>query len=556
MTFLIASGSGTTSTGISRRAFVTRSSLLMAGTLVGGRRVWAFPRGTGRVIANLVAPPFPPELLRTAATTAIEAAIHAGAEWADIRVGEERTLSIFGHGGELQLGCGYSLRVRVGGAEAFVTGADPTIVDITTAAQRAVATAKSLVPTAAGTTDTLAKVPVVKGEWRVPMAIDPFAISIDDHVAAQVSSDGEFDRHLFRFQQLENGMAGASCRWKQGTKVFASSDGSLVTQYLTTVEPHAEVRLGWPWRAHPGEPFSLFGMKSVVPCSGGFEMITHPDRYAYMQARAEELLSYTALPAVPLEIGRQDVVLDGDLHGQLIGTVIVPTLSLNRALGNEIDVGGTSLFSPPESMRGQAVLPALLSCRAAPDAPHYGAAAWDDEGVATTPSPLIVDGVLTNYLASRATAAFHGERNVGPLPGITQSQLGALPTELPPCVAVAPANGASSIAELCKQMGNGILALSGYVSTDPSGLGGYIYPWMMLEVRQGTVTRRLYGQRMMYSTKRIFKTLTALGDAGTQYTAVCREFSPGVPWVNLTHAVSAPAALYHNIDIVPSHMQS
>ena len=87
MTLLTSLSSDTTPAHISRREFMAHSSLVAAGTLLGGRRVWALPRGTGRVIATVVTPPFSPELLRSVATTAIEAAMHAGAEWADIRVG-------------------------------------------------------------------------------------------------------------------------------------------------------------------------------------------------------------------------------------------------------------------------------------------------------------------------------------------------------------------------------------------------------------------------------------------------------------------------------------
>jgi len=545
--------------GVSRRSFVAQSSLMLAGSALGGRRLLAFTRnsrGNRRSLATVVVSPFPPEVLRSVAKTAIDVAVQAGAEWADIRLGEERRLYVLGDSGEVRLLCGYSLRVRVRGAEAFVTGSDPTVAAVTKAARSAVATAKSLISARRSVpADSLAKVPVVTGEWRVPMKIDPFAISIDDHVAATISGDGQFDRFLIRYQRQEGIAPGIYSQWRQGTRVFASSEGSLTTQLLTSVNPHPGMLKFGAWRAQRGEPFGLSGLSMIAPSSGGFELITHPDRFAQMQARVEELRRYLALPAVPLDIGRQDVVLDGTLHGQLVGAIVVPALSLNRALGNEIDVAGTSMFAPPESMRGQAVLPALLNCDVTPQAPNYGAAAWDEEGVASTSFPLVTNGVLTNYLSSRTTFPFQGA-NPGPLGGVTQSQLGALPTELPPSVTVAPDAHGGSMAELAKQMGNGILALGGGVATDPSGLGGYIYPEMMLEVRQGVVTRRTFGHRLMYSSRRVFKTLTALGDATTKNTAFCQKYSPGVPWVGLDHTVTAPAALYRNIDIVPHYMEA
>jgi len=553
---------------VSRRRFLQQSSVAMAGVALGPsldisreNTTVRLPTRSTRAVGTFIGPVCDPETLRTLATTAIEAAVHAGAEWADLRLGDQRTLATLGSQADVTLRCGYSLRVRVQGAETIVTGADLTQNTLVAAARSAVATANALrSATGDNAMRPLAPVPVVRGEWHAPMVIDPFAVSINEHVAVGESDDGQYDGPLSRIARTGWGRLRSSWRWERETRVFASSEGSLVTQHLCSVDAQM-LAYSWDWRAQRGEWFEL-AVPSVVACSGGFEVVVHPDRYARAVTRLEELLRYKALPRTRFEIGRQNVVLDGGLHAQLIGEVALPALSLNRALGNEIDIAGTSILAPPETMLGQRFFSPILTLAIDHSPSRFGAAAWDDEGVATTAEPLIANGVVTNYLSSRATLpaltagrASGQESGAGRMLGIVSAELGATPVEMPRAVTMTSASTPCSLSQLAATLGTGLLACGGVVGTDPNGYGAYLYPEMLFEVRHGTLTRRVFGARFMVSAKRFLPTLSAIGDATTQQTVLRTIIASGVPWTATEHAVTAPAGLYHDVDIVPRFME-
>jgi predicted Zn-dependent protease len=500
-----------------------------------------------------VRPIFDPETLRTLATTAIDAAVHAGAEWADIRLGDRQAFAL----GGLRVTCGFGLRVRVRGAEAFVSGAEVTAQALVAAARSAVATAQGLA-LAARTAETrlsLANVPVVKGEWRAPIEIDPFSVSIDDHVAVNGSEAGVYDGDLRREWSKTWASPRSLWEWSRETRVFVSSEGSLVTQFLGGVRAYQEVVINQiisPQLQIGG----FLKVPSVRPSTGGFELAMRPDRYANAQAVADEVRRYAALPMAPFEIGRRDVVLDGALHAQLLGAAVLPALSLNRALGNEIDLAGSSVLSPPETVLGQRIFSPLFNLGVDAGIPHFGAAAWDAEGVPTTAVPLITAGTVTNYLSSRSTHAVlsallpPGRLPAVP-PGVTHADLTGIPAEVPSALSMRPSATACSLTTLAKQLGNGLLARDGQVDVDPDGYGGYLYPWTLFEVRGGELVRRIYGARLMFSTKRLLPTLSAVGDASTCETGVTYAAIPGLPWTSTPVAVTAPAGIYHKLDVVP-----
>jgi len=521
-----------------------------------GAEFVALPARSSRAVGTFLQPVFDPHTLRQLATTAIEAAIHAGADWADVRLGDHRAYDSAG----ATLLCGYSLRVRIRGVDAFTGGTELTPETLVAAARSAVTIARGLASLASTAESlSLAPTPVVTGEWRTPVEIDPFAVSIDDHAFVSESVGGMYDGPLLRMGCRVN----AWYRWSSETRVFASSEGSLLTQFLTNVDAGKVVSKDhWRHQWANGERVEL-PVPSVQPCSGGFEVAVRPDRYASVQATAEDVLRYAALPSQLLDVGRQHIILDGALHAQLLGSLL-PALSLHRALGNDMDVTGASLFAPPEAVLGQQRFSPLLHCMVDTGVPHFGAAAWDDEGVATTGLPLIVRGIVVNYLSTRATfpalAALLPSGRMsntipgaipGTIPGVAYGDLSAPPAEVARSVSVRPSSNACPLPELAKVLGNGLLAHGGWTWMDPAGNGGYIYPTMMGEVRNGNIVRRVFGPRLMFSTKRFLPTLSTVGDASTIGATMMERSLSGFPWVVTRQAVTAPAGHYRDIDIVP-----
>jgi len=570
---------------LTRRRFLGQSSLTLAGLAVAprlGATVAALPTRSTRAVATFLRPAFEPETLRTLATGAIDAALHAGAEWADIRLGDRR---VFRPGagnlsGELSVTCGFGLRVRINGVEAFVGGIDPVPERLRDAAQSAVATARELANAVSAETQLfpLAPVPVVTGEWRAPIEIDPFALSVDDHAALLGGGGGAHDGVLSRWRRRGVGIApGQWWEWVGETRVFASSDGSLLTQCLGGVD--ANVLVGKSdWRLQRDDVLAL-GVDGQHAQTGGVELVLRPTWFADIEAAMEELARYATLPGGVLDVGRYAVVLDGPVHAQLLGQTLLPALSFNRVLGNELDLSGASFLAPPDVHVGDQVCSPLLSYRVdgLPDEhvpghrPNmyregmplegvpFGARRWDDDGVPTTTVPLIERGTLVNYLASRAThsalatiapiSSTSGTVSA-PLGGIAHAELASRPAERPPSVSAEPASSAMSLDDLARHLGHGVLVRGGTVDVDPTGMGGYIYKQMLLEVRGGRIVRRIRGARLQFSTKRVLRNLVTVGDARTSGTVLQRSIVPGVPWAFPQQAWTAPAAQYRDVDLV------
>jgi len=518
------------------------------------------PTRSSQPVASFVRPVADPETLRRLATTAIDAAIQAGADWADVRIGDRRYLA----GDTIKLTYGFGVRVRVGNAEAFLGGGSPTPERMIRAARSATATARGIIRERTWSAELarpLAPTPVIKGEWHAPIAIDPFTVPVDDHWLAGRSNRGANDIRL-RASVGGNKSRMGGATWYSETRVFASSEGSLLTQFLggaTVGMWTLEDRL---WRREIGTTNLIWVPgDDLESCTAGFEVVVRPDRHERLEALGREIDRYRALPYGWADVGRYNVVLDGSAHAALLQEMLVPALSLRRVLGEDADVDGLSPFMPPADWVGQDIAAQPLSMQVDAGAPRYGAAAWDDEGVATKTSPLVVDGKLVRFLTSRATAPLMAaSATSGADGGHSESAAAAAllgtarvtdvthqPLELPPSISALPGSG-GSITALAKQMGTGILVRGAYVTVNPQGTGGFIDPSLAFEVRRGELVRRIGRFRFSFSSKKMLKNLVAMGDASTLRSYTGHQVV-SFPWTDLDTVVRAPAATYKNIDL-------
>jgi len=560
---------------LTRRGFLTTSSLALTGvrfgpSLSGGWAV-SHPPGTRRIVlppraavpvAHFLEPVAEPATMRTLAATAIDAARQAGADWADIRLGAGRVY----RGKEALLTYNFGLRVRVGGVEAFVGGGDPTPARLVAGARSAVATARRLaqgLPSggtsglplglSTGETTGLTAVPAETGEWVAPMELDPFAVTVDEHEHVLYSLNGKDDVRLDQLNVQRNWWV----EFRAETRVMASSEGTLLTQELrdVVVTRNSLSRLSWRLKG-PGEclelPFPGYGS-----CTGGFEVVARLNRFAQIEHAAQELLRYESLPGKIVDVGRYPVVLDGVAHAAVLQSALVPALSLRRALWSDLDLGGSSPLRPVEEVLDQPRFSPLLSLQIDAAPPVFGACRWDAEGVPATGGPLISKGTVVNYIATRTThallaarlAAASPTRAVPPLlGGIVARRASDSPTEFPAALSMPAAAGGETLEALAKQLGTGVLVRGGTAMVNPEGTGGILYPVMMFEVKGGQLVRRLYGASLQFSTKKLFTSLKAVGNASTVGETTTRR-AVGFPHNSIDSSLTAPAALYAGMDI-------
>jgi len=497
---------------------------------------------------------YSPDALRTIATAAMDAARAAGAAYADIRCSDRRILNVgsslpeAGPSPRIDFDVAFHVRARVGGAWASISGRDCTSDAAVQATRTATTTAKGSAAVIRPLWE-MVPAPVVTGEWTTPVKIDPFDVTPDEHA-------GLFMAYVNVGQRLLDSHVIPHFVWEAETRVFASTEGSLVTQHLKRAVPiiylQAETQLD---AFRNGVLFNPW--QGLRPCSAGFETIIGPEIQEAVKAELEDFKRLLRFPLAPLEdVGRFEAILDGASVGRIVGETLSPSLELRRVLGFDADGEGTSFLAPPDAILGQPLFSPQLTLTADRSMPHYGAAQWDDEGVATRTVPLITKGVVVDYCSTRATAgalASWYAKTKQPLAaqgtavawGPTRDPIGCASQ-----LTITPGAAGTTVDTMTRQITNGVIVRSVVdVQSDPQLSGGAMWPNMVFEVKRGQITRRLQGVGVQFNTKSLWKNLKIVGDDSTTQNALRTRWLD--PWVDKSRLpILAPAVLLSQLDLI------
>jgi len=425
---------------------------------------------------------------------------------------------------------------------------DPTIDGIAHAARTAVDTARGMTKIISPTSD-FAPAPVLRGEWATPVEIDPFAISPDEHVKV-LGAYSDAARHVENcsLDILES-------IWTREARVFASSEGTLLTQQTMRSSLTLSVSAGHALRVN-GVSLPVVGME---PGSGGFERLLEPVLQERIKVTAEEAARLVSIPEAEANVGRYEAVLDGTIVGEVLGATLAQALDLGRALGLNADGDGTSFLAPTEQVLGQSLFSPQLTVVADRSVPHFGAAKWDDEGVATESFPVIQRGCVVDYFTTRsnvsALAAWYAKRGQ-PLRSNGSAVSWAVttsPVSAASQLVMTSGTTGMSLDALTRQLSNGIIARNirrwQSASTDQQLSGGAVYPQSLFEVKKGQITRRLLSGVLQFRTKSFWRSVTACGDASTVQSRTHLDWR-GETHSRATQPVWAPAVLVPNMDVI------
>jgi TldD protein len=396
--------------------------------------------------------------------------------------------------------------------------------------------------------------PVVRGEWTTPVQIDPFAVSPDAHAKVL----GAFTDTGNRVKDGGLDMP-ARLQWTAETRVFASSDGSLTTQRLLRSKPNIWVTGQLP-RVLRKEGAIRLPVEGFAPASAGFESVTGLEVHDRIKATVEEAVRLASYPEVGVNVGRYEAVLDGSAMAAILGGTLAPALELDRVFGREADGVGTSFLAPISQVLGRTSFSPHLTVTANRAAPAYGAAKWDDEGVAVTPFPVIQRGAVVDYFTTRtsapALAAWY--RATGQSVQSRGSAVAWAATASPVGCAsqLAMDSGArgATLDALLARMSNGIFIRGvqdrgvATIVSDQQLASGLCVPMAVFEVKRGQITRRVRGAALQFRTTKFWNAIAALGDATTQQHFVW-DGVRGETWAETTLPVVAPAAQFRDVDV-------
>jgi TldD protein len=382
---------------ISRRDFVKSASAAAALSAVGSR---------GEALSTAPAifvPEYAPGAAdyRELAMRALDAAKTAGAAYADVRIAQYRSQSVQTRERRVQgLGdtetAGIGVRTLVNGAWGFAATADLTPDAVVAVARKAVAQARS---NRAALTKPIVLAPygpVQKGEWKSPIKIDPFTVTVADKVALLLAAnEAVLKVKGTRFVQ-------SSMNFLREEKTFANSEGSFTVQTLFRNSPSMNITAV----SADNADFQTRASNEIAPRGLGYEYMTDADFVGNGTRWAEEAVQ--KLSAKPVDVGRYDLVLHPSHLWLTIHESVAHPTELDRALGFEANYAGTSFVAPPEKVLGQLRYgSALMNIQA--DRNQVGslsACGWDDEGVVPETYDIIKNGLLVDYQTTREQAPY------------------------------------------------------------------------------------------------------------------------------------------------------
>ncbi len=339
------------------------------------------------------------------AERAIDAALSAGAGYADARIVQRRAQNVSTKNGEVDSVSdaeteGIGVRVLVDGAWGFA--GDPRLSEegARDAALRAVAFARASA-SRARTRVELAPVPPASGEYEPKVERDPVEVPLEEKIALCLRAEEGMRRPEVKITE-------ATVRAMREQRVFHSSEGARITQRFVecgggidalAVSDDGRVQN----RSYPSAHGGSSGQ-------GGWEYVEQLglDREApRIGEEAAALLTADACPA-----GVTTIVIDAEqMELQVHESVGHPT-ELDRVYGTEAAYAGTSFLKAGDlgSLRYGSE---HMNITADPTTPlGLGSFGWDDEGAPARRQPVVESGILTGYLASRETSALIG-RDLG-----------------------------------------------------------------------------------------------------------------------------------------------
>ncbi len=332
--------------------------------------------------------------MRDLCRSAVDAAVGGGASYADARAVVRRSQGVSTKNGRVENVSdleseGIGVRVLVDGAWGFAGDRRLDADGARDAALRACAFARA----AAGRGEkALAPLEAASGTYRTPVEIDPFAVSLGDKVALCLRAE-EALRHA------DVKVTEAFVRALREHKFLFTSDGAEIEQEL--VETGA-------------------GIDALAVSDGGFQIRSYPSAHGGSSSQAGwEYVEGLGLEREAPRVGEQaaallraevcppgvtTVVIDAEQMELQVHESVGHPIELDRVYGSEASYAGTSFLKPTDlgSLRYGSEKMNVTADSTTPGG--LGTFAFDDEGVPARREPIVVEGVLRNFLTSRETA--------------------------------------------------------------------------------------------------------------------------------------------------------
>lgn len=362
------------------------------------------------------------------AEAAVEAALAAGARYADARVMFTTSEAMAAQNGEVESlhqdeQAGIGVRALIGSSWGFAAGAGLSPAEVRRVGEQAAATsrASARVP---GPALELAPIPVVTDHWESECLEDPLSVALSEKGDLMVSLTNDLRAAGAQLGQ-------ASYRIWDTTKWLATSEGSRISQRIRECGAAlSAIAIGdgeTQERSFPGVR-GQYGTR-------GWELVRSLDLAGNAGRIGQEAVALLSAPLCPER--RCDVVIGSEQMALQVHESVGHATELDRILGWEAAFAGTSWLdlsqlgslrfgSEKMQVTADATLPGAL-----------GSFGYDDEGTPAHSVDIVRDGTWVGVLSGRDSAALAGIACGGMvradgharIPMVRMTNIGLLPGE-------------------------------------------------------------------------------------------------------------------------------
>ncbi|CAN5275016.1 TldD/PmbA family protein [soil metagenome] len=334
------------------------------------------------------------------AEAAVEAAMAAGARYADARVMDRRHESMNARDGEIEGltqegSTGIGVRALIGSGWGFFSTADLSTEAARQAGQQAAAIARASA-SVSGPDLELAPVEVRQDHWENEVIEDPMSVPLAAKGDMLVNATRTMREH-------GSDVSLASYDVWDTTKWLVSSEGHRIDQHIrecgaqmnATVNGERETQR----RSYPGIR-GQYGTR-------GWELVREIDLEGNAARIAEEARELLTAPACPSH-DATDLILGSEQMALQIHESVGHAVELDRILGWEAAFAGTSWLDLKQlgTLRFGSELMNVTADATLSGA--LGSFGYDDEGTPAHPVDIVKDGIWVGALSGRDSAALAG----------------------------------------------------------------------------------------------------------------------------------------------------
>jgi TldD protein len=378
----------------------------------------------------------------------------------------------------------------------------------------------------------LGQIPVVSGKWATPVAIDPFAVPLEEKFAAMEYWELCAEKAGLRLEPLVTEL-----HFARQERVLVTSEGTRLTQ--TMYESGGTVAFK-PWdnpRLKAVSRQTLGFVRGIETAGKGWELFLDAKIPAQIEAMPDQLIEIDALQqsAKSAQLGRYTLVCDGATMAALLGATLGAATQLDRAMGYEANASGTSFLDDPLGMVGTfqlaSPLVSVTANRAAPT--QLATVKWDEEGTVPPDVQLVKHGVLTDYQTTREQAAwlapyYAKARRTAYSNGCAEAEDAfGMTMQHTPNLSLEPGTSAVRVDDLVANVQEGLLVQRGTVTQlDQQARNGLLLSPDLREIKNGRTGRQLSGGAIQFNTLELWKHVIAIGGVPTRMTVPFSQY----PW--------------------------